>query len=191
MLHGLALTFDDGPDLEGTPAILDALRRVGVVATFFVIAGKAAAHPRIVQRMLDDGHAVGFHCDEHERHSAHDRAWCADDADRGLRRLRALGLRPGLWRTPWGDVAPWSGEVAAEHHLRLVGWSVDTHDWRGDDVEQMWLTTGLRLRPGTVVLAHDGIGPGARRRDVAHTVAYIDRIATHAADAGLAMEALS
>ena len=105
----LALTFDDGPDPVWTPRLLDLLSRAaGPGSTFFPIAPRAAAQPALIARMLAEGHAVGLHCDEHVRHSTRDIDWGRRDTARALARLSALGVRPSLWRTPWGDVAPWS-----------------------------------------------------------------------------------
>jgi peptidoglycan/xylan/chitin deacetylase (PgdA/CDA1 family) len=178
-MAALALTFDDGPDPEGTPLILEALARAGARATFFVIAPRAAAQPELVARIGGDGHAIGLHCDEHVRHSDRDAAWCRADTEHALSTLDGLGVTPCLWRTPWGDCAPWTVDVAREHELRIVGWTVDTHDWRGDSAEAMFAATRSELTPGAIVLAHDGIGPGATRDDVRETADYVARVADH------------
>lgn len=187
----MALTFDDGPDQRGTPRVLQALSRAGAQATFFVIAPRAAAHPELVMQTLGAGHVIGLHCDEHVRHSQRDEAWCRTDTSRALRRLAAVGVAPTLWRTPWGDTAPWTERIAADHGLRLVGWTVDTHDWRGDGADQMYAATSDELRRGAVVLAHDGIGPGAQRDDTLQTAAYVDRVAEYSRRLGLKLEALA
>jgi peptidoglycan/xylan/chitin deacetylase (PgdA/CDA1 family) len=189
-MTGMAITFDDGPDERWTPLLLDRLATHGARATFFVIAPRAAAHPDLVGRILADGHCVGLHCDLHVRHSDRDRAWVGADTARALARLSALGVTPTLWRTPWGDTAPWTAGIAEQHGLRLVGWSVDTHDWRGDTAPEMFAATRPRLEPGAVVLAHDGLGPGARRDGAAETLAYLDLLASHAAANELTLEAL-
>ena len=186
----LALTFDDGPDAVWTPRLLDVLGRLGATATFFPIAPRAAAQPALIARMLADGHTVGLHCDEHVRHSARDEAWLVGDTARALERLAAVGVAPTLWRTPWGDRAPWSDSVAAGHNLELVGWTVDTHDWRGDTSEQMLEATRASLRAGAIVLAHDGIGPGARRADAAHTIRFVALAGCAIKRAGLELAAL-
>lgn len=191
VVQTLALTFDDGPDRDGTPAMLDALARAGAGATFFVIAPRATAHPDLMTRMIAEGHAVGLHCDEHVRHSERDADWCASDTRRALQRLQDLDILPVLWRTPWGDTAPWTERIAAEHELRIVGWTVDTHDWRGDSAEQMYNATRPQLRDGAIVLAHDGLGPGATRRHVAETAAYVGRVAEHGRRHGLKLAALA
>jgi peptidoglycan-N-acetylglucosamine deacetylase len=187
----VALTFDDGPDAVWTAPLLDLLEALHIRATFFVIAPRAAAHPELIARMRRDGHTVGLHCDEHVRHSDRGPEWLWRDTDVGLARLAEAGVRPTLWRTPWGDVAPWSERVAAANGLQLVDWSVDTHDWRGDTAEQMLEATRGSIGPGVVVLAHDGIGPGARRDGAAETLRYVRLMAGHASRRGLAMKALT
>ncbi len=186
----LALTFDDGPDGTGTPEVLDVLAAAGSRATFFLIAPRAAAHPALVARILDEGHAVGLHCYEHVRHSSRDVNWGRADTERALQRLSGLGVTPTLWRTPWGDTAPWTEPLAIELGLQLTGWTVDTHDWRGDHAASMFAATRDGLQAGAVVLAHDGIGPGARREDVRETVAYVRLVARHARVRQLELAAL-
>jgi peptidoglycan/xylan/chitin deacetylase (PgdA/CDA1 family) len=186
----LRLTFDDGPDPRGTPAVLDALVRAGAHATFFVIAPRAQHHPELLARIGDEGHAIALHCDEHVRHTERDLDWLRRDTERALTRLGRLGIRPGLWRAPWGVRAPWTAALAGEFGLRLVGWDVDTHDWRGDAADAMLDGTRDALRSGAIVLAHDGIGPGARRTDCAQTAAFIDLAAAYADDRELELTAL-
>jgi peptidoglycan-N-acetylglucosamine deacetylase len=188
-MSALALTFDDGPDEVGTARVLDALQDAGARATFFPIATRAARHPALIARMLAEGHAVGLHCDEHVRHTERDEAWLRRDTARGLDRLASLGVHAGLWRTPWGVRAPWTPRVAAEHGLRLVPWSADTHDWRGDDAGSMLEEIRPGVVEGAIVLAHDGLGPGALREDCAETVDLIPRIAELAAARGLRLTA--
>jgi peptidoglycan-N-acetylglucosamine deacetylase len=181
----LALTFDDGPDPVWTERLLDVLAENGARATFFPIAQRAAACPALIDRIAADGHEIGLHCDEHIRHSERSMEWCRRDTARALDLLGSVGVRPMLWRTPWGDTAPWSAQVAHEHRLRIIGWTVDTHDWRGDSAEQMLCATKEELRDGAIVLAHDGIGPGARRADARETIEYVSRVAEHAYATGL------
>jgi peptidoglycan/xylan/chitin deacetylase (PgdA/CDA1 family) len=191
LVQTLALTFDDGPDQTGTPRLLDVLARTGAQATFFPIAPRAAAHRELVTRILDDGHAVGLHCDEHVRHSSRDVAWGRADTERALGRLSQLGITPTLWRTPWGVTAPWTSQVAAEYGLRVTGWTVDTHDWRGDQAASMFAATRDRLGAGAIVLAHDGIGPGARRDNIRETIAFVELVARHTRAQGLELVALA
>lgn len=189
----IALTFDDGPDVDWTPQLLDALaeRDPPARATFFPIAPRASAQPELMARIVDEGHAVGLHCDEHVRHSTRDAAWVRADTERALERLASVGVTPRLWRTPWGDEAPWTPAVADEHGLRIVGWTADTGDWRGDAARDMLDAVRARLQPGAIVLAHDGIGPGARRADARETVRFTRLCARHVEALGLRMTSLT
>lgn len=187
----LALTFDDGPDPLWTPRVLDALADAEAKATFFVIAGRAAAHQQLLGRMLREGHTVGVHCAVHERQSAHDATWARADIAQALDTLVGLMPRPVLWRTPWGDEASWTRDVAREQDLRLTGWTIDTHDWRGDSAVAMAEVVARELRGGDVVLAHDGLGPGARRSGCAETVTMIHAVASTTRARGKMLRALA
>jgi peptidoglycan/xylan/chitin deacetylase (PgdA/CDA1 family) len=177
----VALTFDDGPDPRGTPAVLEALAAAGVRATFFVLGERAEREPALLARTLAEGHVVEVHGHAHLRHTEHPRE--AVEAD--LRRaLKTLGdVRPTGWRLPWGDLAPYSRALAAEHGLTLVGWTTDTHDWRGDAAELM--LDSVALEPGAVVLMHDGIGPGARRSDCTQTARLVGPLVGRIRERGL------
>jgi peptidoglycan/xylan/chitin deacetylase (PgdA/CDA1 family) len=188
---GLALTFDDGPDPEWTPRLLDLLDELSARATFFPIAARAACHREVIERMTAAGHTVGLHCDAHVRHSDRDVAWVRRDTSHALARLAEIGVRPSLWRTPWGDTAHFSAAVALEYGLRLVGWTIDTMDWRGDSATEMFFRTRESLDTGTIVLAHDGIGPGALREDPHETLDYVRLVADHASRHGLELQGLS
>jgi peptidoglycan-N-acetylglucosamine deacetylase len=181
------LTFDDGPDPTWTPAVLDALRAERAKATFFPIAPRAARQPELVARIVDEGHTIGLHCDEHVRHSQRSAAWLVADTDLALARLARLGVAPRLWRTPWGQEAPWTARIAAERRLTLTGWTVDSQDWRGDDARTLFERARDGLVDGAIVLAHDGIGPGALRTDCEQTVAFVAAAADLARSRGLAL----
>ncbi|HTU31140.1 MAG TPA: polysaccharide deacetylase family protein [Solirubrobacteraceae bacterium] len=187
---GLALTFDDGPDPRGTPSVLDALERAGSVATFFVIAPAAEAYPELLRRAVCGGHRIALHCDRHVRHSELEEADIREDTARALDRLARLGVHPDLWRVPWGVQTDATARVAVEFGLTLVGWDVDTHDWRGDRASDMFRAIQPALGPDAVVLAHDGIGPGATRRDCGETAAFVSLVTDHAARTALRLSVL-
>lgn len=181
----LGLTFDDGPDPVWTPRVLEELRRAGALATFFVCAPAVRHQPRLVARILGDGHEVGFHCDLHLRHSERSREDLVTDTERGLHAVRDAGADPVLWRTPWGDTSSDTAEVSRLFGLEIVGWSADTHDWRGDAAADMLDLVSPEIRPGAIVLMHDGIGPGARRDGCAETAALVRPLVDLARSRGL------
>jgi peptidoglycan/xylan/chitin deacetylase (PgdA/CDA1 family) len=169
----ICLTYDDGPDPVWTPRVLAALRRRAARATFFVQARRAEEHRDLIEAMLDAGHEVGFHCLDHVRHSQRTAVGVESDLTTGLEALARLGARPRAWRAPWGVETDATRMLAGEHDLRLWGWNVDTHDWRGDDVRRMFGALQVQggLRGGDVILMHDALGPGARRDGCPETVA--------------------
>ncbi len=171
--------------------MLRELARLGAHATFFVIAPRALAFPEVVRAIRAGGHAVELHCWTHRRHTARERHAVEDDTDRALEALGGLGIAPTLWRTPWGDEAGWTGEVAAARGLRLVGWTADTHDWRGDSAEQMLAAVEADLEAGGSVLMHDGLGPGARRADCLQTLRLLDPLCRVARARGWSLEAMT
>jgi peptidoglycan/xylan/chitin deacetylase (PgdA/CDA1 family) len=196
MDHGpggsLALTFDDGPDPRWTPAVLDALAAAGARATFFVLGPCVAAHPDLVRRAAGEGHAIGVHAYDHVRHTERDAGDGAADLDRALDALDGVGVRPSLWRTPWGVEADWTRPAAAARGLRVVGWDTDTHDWRGDRAEDMLDAVAPAVGDaGAIVLAHDGLGPGALRDGCEETVALIAPLVALGRERGLRAEALA
>jgi peptidoglycan/xylan/chitin deacetylase (PgdA/CDA1 family) len=168
-----SLTFDDGPDPVWTPRVLDCLRREGARATFFVIAGRASSQPGLIDRMRGEGHEVELHCVRHVRHSELEEAALREDTEQGLGALQALGASVRRWRPPWGVVTGATRRVAGDHELEVVCWSVDTEDWRGDSAARMHARVAHSIGAGSVVLLHDGVGPGARRSGCPQTVELI------------------
>ena len=169
----ISLTFDDGPDPTWTPRVLEELGRNEARATFFVVAPLARRYPRLISKAQRAGHRVEFHCLEHTRHTERTRSEVEKDTLLGLRDLDALGVEPRLWRTPWGVTEPWTFEIAEQFGLEIAHWTADTHDWRGGGSHEMLQSIESFLRPGAVVLMHDGLGPGSRRTGCKETVALI------------------
>lgn len=179
------LTFDDGPDPEWTPRVIEELERIRARATFFVIAERVARHPEPIQLALEAGHAVELHCMRHLVHPFHWRATIEADTREALEVLAAVGVRPALWRPPGGARSSWSQALAASHGLQLIRWSADGFDWRGGSTAAMLARIAPDLEPGAVVLMHDAVGPGAPRPDCSGTVALIDPLVRLARERGL------
>ena len=157
----VALSFDDGPDPDYTPQILELLGRHRAKATFFLIGERAARHPEMVARIRDAGHEVGNHYYVNGatlRHSDRDFLGYLDRTE------RATGIvsPPKLFRPP-GGVA-WSHQLVLARergYLSVLG-SAYPHDPAHPPVWYIrWLVT-KNLRPGTIVILHDGI-PNPRR----------------------------
>lgn len=193
MTGTVALTYDDGPDPLWTGRLLAALREGGARATFFVITPNAIANRGLVEAMQADGHEVAFHCHRHVSHARHSEPELMGDLDTGLDELRSVGSHPRAWRAPWGRETEVTRRLAARHGLRLWGWNLDSHDWRGDSAGRMYRAILAQggLRDGDVVLMHDGLGPGARRTGCAETLALTRLLIADAEREGLALAPVS
>ncbi len=160
---GVALTFDDGPDPEGTPAVRRALDALGVRATFFVLGQQVLRHPGTVSSLLADGHEVALHGHEHRNHLARTapallrdlrRAHDAVVADAGPAAGPAAGwLR--FTRPPYGAVSGGTLLAARAVGLRPVLWTAWGRDWLVRTPEQVAAEVVAGLTDGGTVLLHD------------------------------------
>jgi peptidoglycan/xylan/chitin deacetylase (PgdA/CDA1 family) len=189
--RSLALTFDDGPNDYWTPCVLSVLEQAGVSGTFFMIGDRLREAPAAARAVIDAGCEVQLHCDLHLRHSELSEAEIEADTLRALDAFAEIGVRPTVWRTPWGICTAATERVAARHDLRLVDWSIDTHDWRGDSVATMLAAARAQMDEGGVVLMHVGLGPGALRIGVQNTVELLAPLIASARSAGLSVGPLS
>ncbi len=190
MSRGVSFTFDDGPDGVWTPCVRAELQRLDVRATFFVIGECAVVHPDLLRATVDAGHQVQLHCHRHIRHTLLSERELECDTERALEALSRAGVQPTLWRTPWGISTPVSERVARSFGLHLVGWSIDTHDWRGDRPAAMLAAAKTDLPAGGSVLMHDALGPGSKRSGCENTVALLERLTAATRELGLTLEPL-
>lgn len=187
MSSTLSLTFDDGPDPTWTPQILKQLERCRAAATFFMVGERVLAHPDLARAALAAGHDVQLHCHRHIRHTELTEVELQHDSESALGALESVGVRPRLWRAPWGICTDATHRVAEGLGLRPVRWSIDTHDWRGDEPQAMLDQARRRLADGGAVLMHDALGPGARRAGCENTLALLPALAAAARAHGLAL----
>ncbi len=158
----MALTFDDGPHPERTPAVLDLLADHDQRATFFVIGENVRRHPALVRRILDEGHALGLHSDQH---SWWFNCWPPGRVRRDLERCgdaiaEATGQPPPrLFRPPVGLKNPIVGFVVGSMRLRTVTWSCRGLDTGIASTEQVLARLLKGLRPGAILGLHDGAEP--------------------------------
>lgn len=165
------LTIDDGPDADDTPRILDLLDRHGARATFFVIGERAARNPELVAEILRRGHEIGHHTHTHPVGTF----WCATpsrldaELDRATAALAISGARPRWFRAPAGIKALWLKRALAARGLHCVGWTVRSGDCLGHEPEKVAASVMRRLRPGAIVLVHEGdsVRPAMRVRAIA------------------------
>jgi peptidoglycan/xylan/chitin deacetylase (PgdA/CDA1 family) len=173
-----ALTFDDGPNLEATPRILDALGEAGVPATFFILGRHAERWPALVRRVRDEGHAIGNHGYFHRKLHFKTPAYVRDDLGRGSDAIaEAAGVRPALFRAPHGFRSPWVNAIAASLGERVIGWSLGVWDSDRPGAEVIARRTIAGTRPGSILLLHDGDGydPAGDRLQTAAAIPAVVR----------------
>ena len=176
----LALTFDDGPNPEATPRILDALAARGVKATFFVLGRHADRWPELVRRVAEEGHAIGNHGWHHRKLHVRGPGYVRTDLTMGTDSIeRASGVRPRLFRAPHGFRSPWVTPIAASLGQRTVGWSRGVWDSAKPGVEAIVRRTVEGTRPGSIMLLHDGDGydiEGDRRQTAEAVPRILDQL---------------
>ena len=165
----VGLSFDDGPSPDNTAAVLDILARHQARATFFLIGTRAAAHPELVRRIREEGHEVGSHYI-----STGSALWDsrATFAEKLLRTEQILQLPAGrrLFRPPGGLIRPSQlAELESRGYLCVLG-SAYPYDPRRPPAGYMTWLVAKNLRPGAIVILHDGIA------DPSRTIAALDGI---------------
>jgi peptidoglycan/xylan/chitin deacetylase (PgdA/CDA1 family) len=159
----VAFTFDDGPNPDTTPEVIDALEKYDIPATFFIvtqrISGAHGARGReILHRELDAGFLVGSHSVTHPnlKHATADKL--TREIDASIRALAVEANRPiGMFRPPYGAINA-AGRVRLKKlGLTEVQWSVDTLDWRSHNPDRLRkkVISMIKKDGGGVVLMHD------------------------------------
>lgn len=149
------LTFDDGPDPDKTPGLLDILKSHGARATFFVQGAQVERFPVLARRIVEDGHTIAGHSWSHRRlpQWAFIAAWTEFERTRQAI-LAATGVETALYRPPYGWVTIPMVIYAALGKIRLVLWTIDSDDDRSNSVAAIRAKCE-DLRGGEIVLCHD------------------------------------
>lgn len=152
----LALTFDDGPDPDATPAVLEALDRLGVTATFFMLGAQVARHPQVAAAVVAAGHEAAVHGFTHRNHLARGPIdVCRDVTHAASVVAAATGTRPTWFRPPYGVMTAASLVATRRAGLRPVLWTAWGRDWEDRSPAQVAATVRGQLAPGGTVLLHD------------------------------------
>lgn len=159
-VNAVALTFDDGPDPDFTPRVLELLREKGVQAAFFCVGSRVREHPALAKQIAEEGHLLGNHSDSHGM-------WINFSWRRRLREeisacnaaiSQAAGVKPRLYRAPHGFKNPALGDVLREQGLTAIGWQVRGFDAVVNDAARIAQRIVEKAKPGGVILLHDGAG---------------------------------
>jgi len=167
----VALTFDDGPWPAQTEQVLDILAEYDVKASFFMVGYLVERYPAIARRVVEEGHLVGNHTQNHVVLTRQSAEVVRAQISGGSQTLqRVTGVAPAWFRPPGGGMNTSVLREAERMEMDLVMWDVDPQDWRRPGVEPMLADTLAAIRPGSVVLLHDGGG------DRSQTIAALPRL---------------
>ena len=182
----VAITFDDGPSPEWTPGVLDALRDAGARATFFALGRQVRAHPDLARRIVDEGHELASHGDDHSLLVfAGPRAIVHQFRAAETALAEAAGGRASkLFRAPHGFRNPLVSAIAGQQGYRMVGWHGAVFDTARPGVDAIVARCRSVLRPGAILLLHDGDGSG-QGGDRRQTVEAVPHILASARERGL------
>ncbi|MCR4398143.1 MAG: glycerol-3-phosphate acyltransferase, partial [Firmicutes bacterium] len=155
-LRMVALTFDDGPDPDYTPRILDILREKGVPATFFMVGKHVERFPGVARRVVEEGHAVGNHTYSHANMPLLTRDKIVGEVTKAEQAIvNACGVRPHLFRPPRGLAGDAACELIRNNKYTIVLWDLSSMDWAEPSYREI-VAECSRARNGNIILFHDG-----------------------------------
>ncbi|HEY7256236.1 MAG TPA: polysaccharide deacetylase family protein [Solirubrobacterales bacterium] len=154
---GVALTFDDGPHPQGTPAVLDALREAGSPATFFLAGEQVAARPSLAAEIVAAGHRVELHCFLHRNQLRLTPRQLLDDSERGRAAIEDATGRPVHdYRPPYGIFSGAGLRAIRRRGWRPLLWSLWGRDWdRGANARSIARRSTAGAEAGDILLLHD------------------------------------
>jgi peptidoglycan-N-acetylglucosamine deacetylase len=184
--RGYALTFDDGPHPQGTPAILEILARAGVIATFFLVGEQVRRAPGVAREIAATGHGIALHCDRHRNLLRLTPRQVREDIARALATIEDVtGRSPGLYRPPYGLPNACALLQARERGWRTLLWSHWGRDWKAHATPESITAAVTRgVGEGSVLLLHDAddySAPDSWKR----TAAALPRVLETLAERGL------
>jgi peptidoglycan/xylan/chitin deacetylase (PgdA/CDA1 family) len=177
--RGYALTFDDGPHAQGTPAVLELLAREQVCATFFLVGEQIRRNPSLPREILDAGHEIALHCDRHRNLLRLGPRQVREDLARAEHAITtSTGRAPLLYRPPYGVLNAAALRLARTRGWRTLLWSHWGRDWEARATPEsiaFRVTDGAGA--GAVLLLHDAddySAPDSWRRTVAALPAILE-----------------
>ncbi len=151
----VSLTFDDGPRKNTTPKILDILQEKGVSATFFCIGARAESNPDIARRIIDEGHLLGNHTQNHKDLIKLTSAQIKEEIEEANRQIEAAGGEARYLRPPYGHIDKRVTRAMKESGMTIVCWNIDTRDWNKKKTDSIVANALKDAHDGGIILMHD------------------------------------
>ena len=155
--EGVAITFDDGPHPQGTPAVLEILREAGAVATFFLAGEQVVQRPALAAEIVAAGHRVELHCHRHRNQLRLSPRSLIEDAERAKAAIEeASGQEVLDYRPPYGIFSAVGLRAIRSRGWRPVLWSLWGRDWdKRATPDSIARRASAGARAGDVLLLHD------------------------------------
>ena len=169
----IALTFDDGPDEDYTPQILDILKKYNVKATFFVVGQKVGWNPEIVQREFEEGHEIGNHTFTHINVCHRGYSDINKEITKTQEAIKGItGQEPKIFRPPYRAINKEMCSIVKEKNMNVILWSdLDPRDWSNPGVYYITNTILTKAKNGNIILLHDY---NNQRRSTSQTIQALD-----------------
>jgi peptidoglycan-N-acetylglucosamine deacetylase len=179
---GYALTFDDGPHAQGTPAVLEVLERAATPATFFLVGEQVQRDPALAREIVSAGHEIGLHCHRHRNLLRLSPMQVHEDIERARATIEdATGRQIRTYRPPYGVLNAAALLLARRQGWRTVLWSHWARDWESQATpESILALLTADVGEGSVLLLHDADdygAPGSWQRTAAALPRVIDTLA--------------
>ncbi len=150
------LTFDDGPDPNFTPKVIDILAEHNAKATFFITAKKALIEPQLVRRICAQGHSIGTHGYFHRSMLFASKIWAREELGRSVKVIEDIsGREIEFFRPPYGRFNHAVYQAARRMNLTIALWSLSLMDWQLQPAERLAENFRQSLSQGSIVLLHD------------------------------------
>lgn len=152
----IAISFDASWGADKTIAILDILDQYDVKTTFFLVGGWVDKYPDMVREIAARGHEIGNHSNTHPQMSKLSESAIQKELSDMSDKVQALtGVRPTLFRPPYGDYNDRVIQVARREGYEAVQWSIDSLDWKDRGTQDIIKQCTYRVDPGDIVLFHN------------------------------------
>ena len=152
----VSLTFDAAWGNEDTQTLIDILAKYDVKATFFVVGFWAEKYPESVKALADAGHEIMTHSDDHAHFNSLSRERMIANLNAGCDKIEAVtGVRPTLFRAPYGEYNDTVVQTAADVGLQTIQWSVDSLDWKDLSASEITKRVTGSVKAGDIVLFHN------------------------------------
>ena len=153
----ISITFDDGPNLDYTPKVLNLLKKYNAKATFFCIGKNIKSNPSLIKKIIDDGHTIGNHTYTHSNLIGFfNKKRILKEIDETNKEIfKITNKNMMFFRPPFGVTNPMISKAIKETGHKVIGWNIRTYDTIIKNPNIIFHIISRKIRPGSIILLHD------------------------------------